>query len=38
MRFSASLGNANLRGLMKSSAELIHVSGTLIRSSVGHGL
>ena len=30
--------HGRLRGLMKSSAELIHISGALIRSSFGHGL
>jgi hypothetical protein len=38
IRFSAAFGNGRFRALMKSSAELIHKSGTLIRSSFGHGL
>jgi hypothetical protein len=38
MRFNASPGTERLRGLMKSSAELIHVIGTLMRSRFVQGL
>jgi hypothetical protein len=38
IRFSACLGIGRLRALMKSSAELIHIIGALIASSLGHGL
>jgi hypothetical protein len=38
IRFIAATEYVKLRGLMKSSAELIHVSGTLIRSIFAHGL
>ena len=34
----ASADNGRLRGLMKSSAELIHIIGAVIASSLGHGL
>jgi hypothetical protein len=38
IRRSACAGKGRFLALMKSSAELIHITGALIASSFGHGL